>query len=127
MSETVQGKAKAASASVREKAGDLKSKAGKTVEPKPTPKPKTDPKPKKPPAVETPKPRGRPKGSTNKPKTTTAKTTTAKKTTTSKTTASKTTTAGKRGPKPGTKIPRDKDGNLLKKDGTPRKKPGPKT
>ena len=127
MSGTVQGKAKAASASVREKAGDLKSKASKTVEPKPTPKPKTDPKPKKPAAVETPKPRGRPKGSTNKPKTTTAKTTTAKKTTTSKTTASKTTTAGKRGPKPGTKIPRDKDGNLLKKDGTPRKKPGPKT
>ena len=76
---------------------------------------------------------GRPKGSTNKPKASSA-TTTAKrgpgrpkgsknKTTTAK---PKTTTAGKRGPKPGTKIPRDADGNLLKKDGTPRKKPGPK-
>ncbi len=36
-------------------------------------------------------------------------------------------TAKKRGPKPGSKAPRDKDGNLLKKDGTPRKKPGPKS
>ncbi len=81
---------------------------------------------------------GRPKGSTNKPKTTTAKTTTTtakrgpgrpkgskNKTTTAKP-ATKTTGA-KRGPKPGTKIPRDEFGNLLKKDGTPRKKPGPKS
>lgn len=45
----------------------------------------------------------------------------AKKTTSSKSTAPK-----KRGPKAGSKAPRDKDGNLLKKDGTPRKKPGPK-
>lgn len=43
-----------------------------------------------------------------------------------KKTTAKTTTA-KRGPKPGTKAPRDKDGNLLKKDGTPRKKPGPRS
>lgn len=35
--------------------------------------------------------------------------------------------AKKRGPKPGSKAPRDKDGNLLKKDGSPRKKPGPKS
>jgi len=48
----------------------------------------------------------------------------AKKPAPKKSTA-KTTTA-KRGPKPGTKAPRDKDGNLLKKDGTPRKKPGPR-
>lgn len=40
---------------------------------------------------------------------------------------SKSTAPKKRGPKPGSKAPRDKDGNLLKKDGTPRKKPGPKT
>ncbi len=124
MGETVSGKAKAASASVRDKAGDLKSKA---TAPKPAPTP--DPKPSKPAAVEPPKKRGRPKGSTNKPKTTTAQTTSTK-TTTKKTTstkpAAKSTSGGKRGPKPGTKIPRDKDGNLLKKDGTPRKKPGPK-
>ena len=51
------------------------------------------------PAVE----RGRSKGSKNKP-----------------------TSDVKRGPKKGVPIPRDADGNLLKKDGTPRKKPGPK-
>jgi hypothetical protein len=50
------------------------------------------------------------------------KPTPAKKASSSKSTAPK-----KRGPKPGTKAPRDKDGNLLKKDGTPRKKPGPKS
>lgn len=44
-----------------------------------------------------------------------------------KTTSAETTAASKRGPKPGTKAPRDKDGNLLKKDGMPRKKPGPQT
>ena len=43
------------------------------------------------------------------------------------TTPSKSTAPKKRGPKTGSKAPRDKDGNLLKKDGTPRKKPGPKT
>ena len=127
MSENVQGKAKAATASVREKADGLKSKAKleKSVE-APAAKPviKAAPKPTKakPAAAKTaPKKRGRPAGSKNK--TTTAKTT-PKKTTTTKKTTSK--TAGKRGPKPGTKIPRDADGNLLKKDGTPRKKPGPR-
>ena len=126
MSESVSGKAKAASASVREKAGDLKSKASKAAAPDPKPKPKptaTKTTAKKPAATKTTsaepaKKRGRPKGSTNKPKSTPTKKTTAKKTTTKST--------GKRGPKPGSKIPRDKDGNLLKKDGTPRKKPGPK-
>ena len=82
---------------------------------------------------------GRPKGSTNTPKAASA-TTAAKrgpgrpkgsknKTTTKTKTAAKPaakSTGAKRGPKPGTKIPRDADGNLLKKDGTPRKKPGPK-
>ena len=57
---------------------------------------------------------GRPKGSKNKPKAPTS--------TTSASSAAK----KKPGPKKGTPIPRDKDGNLLKKDGTPRKKPGPK-
>lgn len=46
---------------------------------------------------------------------------------TKKASPSKSTAPKKRGPKPGSKAPRDKDGNLLKKDGTPRKKPGPKT
>lgn len=57
--------------------------------------------------------RGRPKGSTNKTTTTKPKSANA--------------TAGKRGPKKGQPIPRDADGNLLKKDGTPRKRPGPKS
>lgn len=51
---------------------------------------------------------------------------TASKSTASKTTANKTTTAKKRGPRKGTKVPRDAQGRLLKKDGTPRAKPGPK-
>lgn len=66
----------------------------------------------------TSKKRGRPAGSKNK-------TATAKKQ------ASKTKTASasapkKRGPKPGSKAPRDAQGRLLKKDGTLRGKPGPK-
>jgi len=86
-----------------------------------------------------PKKRGRPAGSMNKPKAA-SRTTTAKKTTATpkkrgrpagsknKTTKAKAATAGKRkpGPKPGSKAPRDAQGRLLKKDGTPRKKPGPK-
>ena len=62
-----------------------------------------------------------------------SKTSVAKKPATKKasvkktTTAPKTTAPKKRGPKSGTKAPRDADGNLLKKDGTPRKRPGPKT
>ena len=122
ISENVSGKAKAATASVREKADGLKSKTGldKSVE-EPAIESVTesvveevaetiDVTPTK--TTAAPKTRGRPAGSKNK-------TTTASKTTTSKST-------GKRGPKAGTKIPRDADGNLLKKDGTPRKKPGPK-
>jgi len=121
ISENVSGKAKAATASVREKADGLKAKTSreKTVE-KPSAESvieevteTIDVKPKK---VAAPKKRGRPAGSKNK--NTTAKTAAAKST------ASK--SSGKRGPKAGTKIPRDADGNLLKKDGTPRKKPGPK-
>jgi len=67
------------------------------------------------------KKRGRPAGSKNK--TTAAKT---KATTKRKTTAKKVTTGKKRGPKPGTKVRRDAQGRLLKKDGTLRAKPGPK-
>lgn len=55
--------------------------------------------------------------------------TTAPKTSTSKanpTSAKASSAPKKRGPKPGSKAPRDADGNLLKKDGTPRKKPGPR-
>jgi len=133
MSENVQDKAKAATASVREKTGLEKAKiekapaddaaSSKTIEMS-----KTDPKKRRPagsknkaktatakPAVSktAPKKRGRPAGSKNK-------------TTKSNLKATKSTAGGKRGPKPGKKIPRDADGNLLKKDGTPRKKPGPK-
>jgi len=122
MGGNVSGKAKAATASVREKAGDLKSKASKTIETKKTPDPKPVEPPKKPSTAK--KPTSKPKTTTSKTKAKTSKTTT--KRTTAKKPAAKTTSSGKRGPKPGTKIPRDKDGNLLKKDGTPRKKPGPK-
>ena len=79
-----------------------------------------------------PKKRGRPKGSTNKPKSASAKTSATKTTSAPKKrgrpAGSKTKTTGKRkpGPKPGSKAPRDAQGRLLKKDGTPRKKPGPK-
>lgn len=139
MSENVQGRAKAATASVREKADGLKARTkleksteAPVIEPAIKPAPKKRGRPAgsknknttasaKPTATKpAPKKRGRPAGSKNK--TTTTKTNTAKKTT-SKSTLK---TAGKRGPKPGTKIPRDADGNLLKKDGTPRKKPGPR-
>lgn len=134
MSENVQGKAKAATASVREKTGLEKAKLEKSSMDDAAP-------------VETievsaaaPKKRGRPAGSKNKAKTATAKPAATKsapkkrgrpagsknKTTKSNPKATKSTAGGKRGPKPGAKIPRDADGNLLKKDGTPRKKPGPK-
>jgi len=123
MSESVQDKAKAATASVRGKS--------ETVAEAPEPG-------SKPAAAAPPKKRGRPAGSKNKTKSVTAQPAASEaapkkrgrpagsknKKPTVKTTKPKTT--GKRGPKPGTKIPRDADGNLLKKDGTPRKKPGPK-
>jgi hypothetical protein len=135
MSGNVQDKAKAATASVRGKAEGLKSKTGtenvveeaevileapKTQSRQKVTSSKSKTTTAKPAAAKTtPKKRGRPAGS--KSKTTSAKTG-AKKTTTKSTGKS----TGKRGPKPGTKIPRDADGNLLKKDGTPRKKPGPR-
>lgn len=131
MSENVQGKAKAATASVREKADGLKSKTGldKTADiDAPAPKPAAKPAPSKKakPAAAKPaaKKRGRPAGSKNK--TSSAKKPAVKKPVAKKPAPKKTTSTGKRGPKPGTKIPRDADGNLLKKDGTPRKKPGPR-
>jgi len=76
---------------------------------------------KKPATVTAPKKRGRPAGSKNKPKPTASKMATDK---TKKTTSSS--TGKKRGPKPGSKAPRDAQGRLLKKDGTLRGKPGPK-
>ena len=119
MSESVQGKAKAATASVREKTGLDKSSPEKVSTEKIMGKgsvPNTADvqapvKTLEPSKAGASKGRGRPARSKNK--TTKAKTT-------------KSTTIGKRGPKAGTTIPRDADGNLLKKDGTPRKKPGPK-
>ncbi len=98
MSETVSGKAKSATASVREKADGLSSSA----------------KDKKESLLN--------KGDTSKTKPATKASKSDSKS--SAKTSSKSTK--KRGPKPGSKAPRDADGNLLKKDGTPRKKPGPK-
>ena len=124
MSDTIQTKAKSATASVREKAdglsGSAKQKADKTVE-KVTAK-DVDVKPASDVIdVDTIDVTPKPKAAT----TSAAKKTSSK--TKPKTTAKKTaTTTKKRGPKTGTKAPRDADGNLLKKDGTPRKKPGPK-
>jgi len=115
MSENVQGKAKAATASVREKASMGKSKTEVTsIEEATTSQTSDSSKP----------------AATDKPKATAAKPA-AKKTTSKKRgrpagAKNKSTTRAKRGPKPGTKIARDAEGNLLKKDGTPRKKPGPK-
>jgi len=133
MADTVQAKAKSVTQSSKEKTQSVMGKGS-------VPNPADDPTPVKalePSAADAPKRRGRPKGSTNKSKTTTSKPVASQSTTAKKQgrpagsknkkpagTASKTT--AKRGPKPGTKVPRDADGNLLKKDGTPRRKPGPK-
>ena len=77
--------------------------------------------------VDAPKKRGRPKGSKNKPKPATATAAAPAKRGPGRPKGSKNKTTGsKPGPKKGTPIPRDADGNLLKKDGTPRKKPGRK-
>lgn len=137
ISGNVQDKAKAAKASVREKTDGLKSKTGIEKAPaelRSTPEVVANDVPKK---------RGRPAGSKNKVKKAPSKSVPAKsaakkggrpvgsknKKTTKKQPSVKTATSktpGKRGPKAGSKIPRDADGNLLKKDGTPRKKPGPR-
>lgn len=142
MSDSVQEKAKSATASVRHKADDLSSSAKEKTE-----SVVNKVSPTKPATVDAPevkisepavtqvaaqKKRGRPAGSKN----TATKKAPAKKAPTPRTKpapkkpAAKTTGAKpapkKRGPKPGSKAPRDADGNLLKKDGTPRKKPGPK-
>jgi len=132
MADTVQAKAKSVTQSSKEKTESIMGKGS-------VPSPDQDPTPVKilePSAADTPKTRGRPKGSTNKTKTAKPTTsTTPKKRGRPEGSKNKTKTATppkskaapkKRGPKPGSKAPRDADGNLLKKDGTPRKKPGPK-
>lgn len=135
MADTVQAKAKSVTQSSKERTESIMGKGS-------VPDPSKEPTPVKalePSAVDAPKKPGRPKGSANKPKTTAAKPVASKSTAPKKrgrpagsknkkptTTTTKPRTTGKRGPKPGTKVPRDADGNLLKKDGTPRKKPGPK-
>ncbi|WP_427453714.1 DUF4282 domain-containing protein [Litorimonas sp. WD9-15] len=129
MADTVQAKAKSVTQSSKEKTESIMGKGS-------VPHPDQDPTPVKilePSAADTPKKRGRPKGSTNKPKPASSATPKKRgrpagsknKTKTTTTTKAKT-APKKRGPKPGSKAPRDADGNLLKKDGTPRKKPGPK-
>ena len=118
LAETAVEKTKAASSSVTKSVKDEAPKkrgrpAGsttKTSTAKATPKAQAK-------TTDAPKKRGRPTGSKNK--TTKVKTTAAKPKTT--------TTGKKRGPKPGSKAPRDAQGRLLKKDGTLRGKPGPKT
>ena len=117
LAETAVDKTKAASSNVAKsvKAEAPKKRgrpAGSANKPKTTPKAAPKPKTK---TTDAPKKRGRPAGSKNK----TTKTATSK----SKSTA----TGKKRGPKPGSKAPRDAQGRLLKKDGTLRGKPGPKT
>lgn len=77
--------------------------------------------------------RGRPKGSTNKTKSAAAKPAPKIDPETGKPIVSRrgrpkgSKNKAKPGPKPGATVKRDADGNALKKDGTPRKKPGPKT
>ncbi len=141
-------KTKHAADSVKDSAGDLaesataKAKSATSIT-KTNLKAATKPTPK---TTAAPKKRGRPAGSTNK---TTAKKTTVKAPATkstsapkkrgrpagsenkstptkSKTTMTTTKTPKKRGPKLGSKAPRDAQGRLLKKDGTLRGKPGPK-
>ncbi|MEP1229782.1 MAG: DUF4282 domain-containing protein [Litorimonas sp.] len=99
------------SASSKSAANDLKSKTTASV--KATPSRKTAPKN---PAA---------KKSSTKPASSTK--TTTSKTTVKKRPSSPTGTAKKRGPKAGVKVQRDAQGRLLKKDGTLRAKPGPKT
>ncbi len=134
MADTVQAKAKSVTQSSKEKTESIMGKGS-------VPNPADDPTPVKalePSAIDAPKKRGRPAGSKNKTKTSAAERAATKsapkkrgrpagsKNKKASTTTTKPKTTGKRGPKPGTKVPRDADGNLLKKDGTPRKKPGPK-
>ena len=123
-------KTKSASASVKKTVkADAPKKPGRPAGS--TRKTKT-PTAKKPTAKATPKSKTK---STTAPKTTALKKRgrpagVKNKTTTTRTTAAKKTAAGtapkKRGPKPGSKAPRDAQGRLLKKDGTLRGKPGPK-
>lgn len=70
--------------------------------------------------------RGRPKGSKNKTTTAADGKAPAKRGPGRPKGSKNTATGTKPGPKKGRPIPRDAEGNLLKKDGTPRKKPGPK-
>ncbi len=132
LTKTAGEKASAASRSVRDSAEDLADSAAAKAK-----------------SARTPKKRGRPAGSTNKPKASTAKKPAAKltgapkkrgrpagsknkgsknKTAKAKTPKAKRASTGKRkpGPRPGTKAKRDAQGRLLKKDGTLRGKPGPK-
>lgn len=108
LSDNVRSKRKSTSKSDDTKSEDVMGKGSVPTESK-------DPTP-----VKTLQPTAKPKTRSTTP---TAKKASAKK----KATTSSKGAAKKRGPKPGSKAPRDKDGNLLKKDGTPRKKPGPKS
>lgn len=122
VADTVQAKAKSVTQSTKAKTESVMGKGSvSSPEQDPTPVKVLEPTAKTATAAKVAATRrGRPAGSKNKTKKATSKATT-KPSTSAKTTAPK-----KRGPKPGSKAPRDADGNLLKKDGTPRKKPGPK-
>ena len=107
-------KTQAATKSARESMsgiGNKTSDASKAVKPKATPSRKTAPK-----------------NPVAKSKRAKAPVKTATKTSPKKVPVKKDSTTGaKRGPKPGVKVRRDAQGRLLKKDGTLRAKPGPKT
>ena len=107
-------KTQAATKSARESMsgiGNKTSDASKAVKPKATPSRKTAPK-----------------NPVAKSKRAKAPVKTSTKTAPKKALVKKySTTGAKRGPKPGVKVRRDAQGRLLKKDGTLRAKPGPKT
>jgi len=98
------------------KTSDTAKAAAKDVTPKATPSRKTAPK----------NPVAKSKR-TKAPVKTSKKVTTKKATTKTAPAKKSSTTGAKRGPKPGVKVRRDAQGRLLKKDGTLRAKPGPKT
>jgi len=99
-----------------------KTSSKSTTSKKPATKPSTKKAPAKKPSSK------KPHAKKATPKKTSVKTKSApKKPIRKKPSSKQISTRGKPGPKRGAKIKRDAQGRLLKKDGTPRKKPGPKT
>ncbi len=130
VTKTAGEKTQAATKSARESMNTTSAKASQVTKPaandvKVPPSRKTAPKnPAAKPAKSVPVKKPAPKPAA-KSASKTASTTRAASKSKAKTTAA--TTSKKRGPKPGVKVKRDAQGRLLKKDGTLRSKPGPKT